>query len=268
VVLREYPDTTPHPAELQLPELTLALRRASDKLTLAEDALRTQTSQFMALQGASARAHHAAENAFSLAASARAREEDALSRERALMLRLRAAEEENKMSDRAVREYADLVRRLEQQRRQSLSSSSPPSSSTEARRVSTNGDEESRNGKKQLEVVLQEDKAGLRALVEEFAEVNEALRDEIGRLEVDLEGTRAELDAERKAAEKEREQLADALTNLDRAKHDDNAAAKMVSRYMYVFLDLSYVRRYYLPPFFSGSSPKRQQIRYKMPSSH
>jgi hypothetical protein len=34
----------------QLPELTLALRRASDKLTLAEDALRKRTAQFVDVQ--------------------------------------------------------------------------------------------------------------------------------------------------------------------------------------------------------------------------
>ncbi|KAI0247917.1 hypothetical protein BJV78DRAFT_1285140 [Lactifluus subvellereus] len=232
-VLRAYPDTTPHPAELQLPELTLALRRASDKLTLAEDSLRTRLAQLADMQGAAARAHHAAENAFALAAGARAREEDTMARERALMLQLRAAEEESRMTDRAVREYADLVRTLER-RQSSLSSSSssspPPPPPPAGSRVS-NG--RSRSGTFEA---LQEEKAGLHKLAGEFAAENEALRDEIGRLQVDLEGTQAELEAERKAAEEEHVQLSNALTELERLKHDDSAAAKMVSRYMYVYL--------------------------------
>ncbi|KAH9180809.1 hypothetical protein EDB89DRAFT_2224513 [Lactarius sanguifluus] len=222
--LRAHPDTTPRPAELQLPELTLALRRASDKLTLAEDALRTRNSQFADVQGAAARAHHTAENAFALAAGARAREEDVMARERALVLKLRVVEEEGKMMDRAVREYADLVRGLE--RRQGLPSSPPPSGTGTLNRKSAE------HGDVGLIVALQEEKVGLRKLAGEFVGENEALRDEIGKLQVELEGTHAELEGERKAAEEERAQLSHALTELQLHEHDDNAAAKMVSRYM------------------------------------
>jgi hypothetical protein len=72
-------------------------------------------------------------------------------------------------------------------------------------------------------------------LAGEFAAENEALRDEIGRPQVDLEGTQAELEAGRKAAEEECVQLSNALVELERLKHDDSAAARMVSRYMYVY---------------------------------
>ncbi|KAI0306281.1 hypothetical protein B0F90DRAFT_1622897 [Multifurca ochricompacta] len=231
--LRAHPDTTPHPAELQLPELSLALRRLSDKLTLAEEALRAQISQFADMQGAAARAHHAAENAFALAVGARAREEDAMAHERALILRLRAAEEEGRMMDRAVREYADLVRSLE--RRQSLTSSSslPPlaRSPPPAGAPISNGEppEQAQSGPYEA---LQEEKAGLHKLVGEFAGVNEALREEMAKLRAELDGTLAELEAERKGSEEERAQLSNALAELERLKHDDNAAAKMVSRYM------------------------------------
>jgi hypothetical protein len=236
-VLRAYPDTTPRPAELQLPELTLALRRASDKLTLAEDALRTRTAQLADTQGVADRAHHAAEQAFFLAASAREREEDATAREGKLALQLRVAEEENRMTDRAVQEYADLVRKLE--RCQSLSSSSPSPSppSAEAPVRVPNGDKASESaGNGALFEALQGERAGLHQLAGEFTAANEVLREEMGKLQVDLEGTRAELEAERKAAEKERMKLSDALVELERARHDDNAAAKMVSRYMYGIL--------------------------------
>ena len=244
--LRVHPDTTPHPAELQLPELTLALRRASDKLTLAEDALRTRSLQLADVQGAAARAHHAAENAFELAAGARAREEDAMARERALILRLRVVEEEGKMMDRAVREYADLVRGLE--RRHGLPSSPPLGSTGPFNRKSPEHDDAG-----PIEA-LQEETAELRKLAGEFVGMNEALRDEIGQLQVELEGTRAELEAERKAAEEEHAQLSHALTELQLLKHDDNAAAKMVSRYMYV-----------LPPSFLLPFPNRFPLQEVLP---
>lgn len=239
--LRAHPDTTPHPAELQLPELTLALRRASDKLTLAEDALRVRTAQFVDMQGVASRAHHAAESAFGVAAGARAREEDALARERGLMLRLGVAEKESRMMDHAVREYADLVRALE--RHQGLPSSppssppppTPPPKQSAAGAHSSNGNPHERDGSGgSLFEDLQEQMGGLHKLAEEFESANEALRDEMGRLQVGLEWTRSELGAERKAAEEERQRLSDALSELERLKHDDNAAARMVSRYMYV----------------------------------
>ena len=240
--LRAHPDSTPHPAELQLPELSLALRSANDKLTLAEDALRARTAQFVDMQGAASRAHYAAESAFGVAAGARAREEDALVRERELMLRLRVVEEEGRMMDRAVREYADLVRALE--RRQNLPSS-PPSSpppptpppkhsfSPPAGAHSFNGEPPEQGGGSTFGA-LQEEMEGLHKLAGEFESVNGALRDEICMLQLELEGTRSELLTERKAAEEERLRLSNALTELERLKHDDNVAAKMVSRYMYV----------------------------------
>jgi hypothetical protein len=240
-VLRAHPDSTPHRAELQLPELTLALRRASDKLTLAEDALRERTAQFVDMQGDASRAHYAAENAFGVAAGARAREKEALVREHELMLRLRVAEEEGRMLDRAVREYADLVRALE--RRQSLPSSPPPPSPPPLKQLilpadgahTSNGKppEQDRSGESTFES-LQVRKEGLHKLSVEFEGSNKALRDEIGGLQIEFDGARSELEAERKAAEEVRLRLSNALAELERLKHDDNAAAKMVSRYMYV----------------------------------
>ena len=248
------------------------MRRASDKLSLSEDALRERTAQFVDMQGAASRAHHAAENAFGVAAGARAREEEALVRERGLMLQLRVAEEEGWMMDRAVREYADLVRALE--RRQSLPSSPPrpslPSPPTPPPKQAlpdgahtSNGKppEQDKNGKSAFES-LQEREEGLHRLAGEFEGTNKALSDEIGRLQVELDGARSELEAERKAAGEERLRLSNALAELERNKHDDNAAAKMVSRYMYVQFS-----HHFFPikdaPTSTGSSPKPQQIRYK-----
>ena len=99
----------------------------------------------------------------------------------------------------------------------------------------------------------------------EFAAENEALRDEIGRPQVDLEGTQAELEAGRKAAEEECVQLSNALVELERLKHDDSAAARMVSRYMYVYTFPALLSSLPRPP--TGNSPKPQPILYKAPSS-
>ncbi|KAI0293560.1 hypothetical protein BC826DRAFT_1014818 [Russula brevipes] len=202
VALRAHPDSTPHPAELQLPEFTLALRQ---------------------MQGAASRAHFAAESAFGVAA--------VLARERALLLRLRAAEEEGRMMDRAVTEYADLLA--------VLAPSQPPlpppkdSIAHAAGRnpLTASPQEQNGSGTSRFEA-LQEQKAGLYRLVEEFEGTKEALRDEIGKVQIELEGVRTELEAERKGAEEEHQRLTNALTELERLKHDDNAAAKMVSRYM------------------------------------
>jgi hypothetical protein len=248
-VLRAHPDSTPRPAELQLPELTLALRRASDKRTLAEDALRARTAQFVDVQGAAERAQYAVEGAFGLAERARAREEEAWACERALALRLRVVEEERMMLDRAVGEYADLVRALE--RRQSLHSSptppprqqqlqeelrsppppTPPPKESHARSANGQHREQDGNGTSTLEA-LQEQHAVLHKLAGEFEGASEALRDEISRLRSELEEARAESQAERRAAQEERVRLSNALTELELLQHDDNASAKMVSRYM------------------------------------
>ena len=204
-------------------------------------------------------------------------------RERALMLRLRVAEEESRMMDRAVGEYADLVRSLE--RRQSLPSSPPPSRpqppdqppppppkeppSHPAGTHASNGSHAGQDGsgKSTLEA-LDERIAELHKLAEEFGGTSEALRIEICRLQGELEEARVELEAERNAAKEERVRLSDALTELELLKHDDNAAAKMVSRYMYVQSSSSSLPS---PPSLllpTGSSPNPPRTRYNRRSSH
>ena len=79
---------------------------------------------------------------------------------------------------------------------------------------------------------LQEQYAVLHKLAGEFEGASEALRDEISRLQSELEEARTESEAERRAAREERVRLSNALTELELLQHDDNAAAKMVSRYM------------------------------------
>ena len=191
------------------------------------------------------------------------------------------------MMDRAVGEYADLVRDLE--RRQSLPSSPPPlrpqqsqqdqppppppkESSSQTTAVGSHASDgkladQDRSGTSTLEA-LEERHAELHKLAEEFGGTSEALRVEICRLQGELEEARAELEAERNAGKEERVRLSDALTVLELLKHDDNAAAKMVSRYMYVqssFLFPALLISHLLP---TGSSPSPPQTRYKEHSSH
>jgi hypothetical protein len=200
-------------------------------------------------QGATERARYAAAGALGIAEGARVREEDALAREEVLSVRLRVAEEEGRMMDRAVREYADLVRALE--RRQSLPSSPPrpqqvpPTPPPKESLAHSNGKYIAQDGNGMMSTfeALREQKAGLHKLAEEFQGASEALRAENVTLQGVLEEVRAELEAERKAAQEVRTWLSDARTELELLKHDDNAAARMVSRYMYVPIN---------PPLYSS----------------
>jgi Arc/MetJ-type ribon-helix-helix transcriptional regulator len=174
--------------------------------------------------------------------------------------------------DRAVGEYADLVRALE--RRQSLPSSPPPppppkESPAHPASASNGKHAEKYGGRVSTLEALRERKEELRKLAGEFEGASEVLRDEIGKLRGELDEARAELEAERKAAEEERARLSNALTELELLKHDDNAAAKMVSRYMYAQSRSSHRLPYQNvpPPHALGSSHKPQRTRYKSRSS-
>lgn len=219
------PDISPHPASLQVPELTLALRRLSDKLTLTEETLLGRTTELANALSELGKAKHEVEGAYELAARTRAREEDGKVQRRDLERRLRSAEEERKMTDNVVREYADLVRTLEG--RKSATSSNTSSSSS-----MINGTESSKG----LVDGLKDGKTGLQKLLEEFNEETEKFEKEIERLHSELEISEAKHDAESKAGERDRIELAHARAELAKLQADDNAAAKMVSRYMCVHL--------------------------------
>jgi hypothetical protein len=116
-------------------ELTLALRRVSDKINFTEDALAACRLQLANSRSDLVKVKHSADGAFALAAAARAREEERRTREQDLRHRLRVAEQDRNMSDHVVQEYADLVRSMERRtisRRSSLGSdaSSPTDSSS------------------------------------------------------------------------------------------------------------------------------------------
>ncbi|OJT06112.1 hypothetical protein TRAPUB_3047 [Trametes pubescens] len=224
-VLRANPDTSPTQATFQVPELTLALRRLSDKLTSVEETLLASTEELVDARSRLANGHNELEAARALAADARAREEEGLARERDLARKLKAAEEERRMSDLVVQEYADLVRKLDGRTRMPSDSSS--TSSMDLQRHS--------NGSTATLVdSLAEGKSGLQRLLEEFNCDSERLEAEITKLQGDNGQLYKELEVARLAAEHDRSELANIRHELDKYHADDTTAAKMVSRYMFV----------------------------------
>ncbi|TBU35524.1 hypothetical protein BD311DRAFT_679828 [Dichomitus squalens] len=222
-VLRANPDTTPTPAANQVPELTLALRRLSDKLTAVEETLLARTRELVDTRSELAAAQHEMEAARALTAEARAREEEGLARERVLEQKVRAVEEERRMADLVVQEYANLVRKLEGRAKGHTVSSS----------VSSVDIQRSANGSTATLVdSLAEGKLGLQKLLEEFNGRNELLQAEIAQLHGDNGLLYKELEVARQGAEHDRGELASALHELDKYRADDNTATKMVSRYM------------------------------------
>ncbi|KAL7283746.1 hypothetical protein ACG7TL_003183 [Trametes sanguinea] len=221
-VLRSNPDSSPTQASFQVPELTLALRRLSDKLTAVEETLLARTKELADARSELANAQHEIEAARALAEDARAREEEGLARERELLRRLKAAEEEQRMADLVVQEYAALVRKLEGRTRAASGSST---SSVDLQR--SNNDSSAT-----LVDSLAEGKSGLQRLLQEFNGQNERLEAEIAKLHGDNALLYKELEVARLGAEQDRSELAKAIHELDKHRADDNTATKMVSRYM------------------------------------
>ncbi|GBE81828.1 hypothetical protein SCP_0402010 [Sparassis crispa] len=221
IALRASPDICPHPASLQVPELTLALRRLSDKLTLTEETLLARTHELATARTDLLKAESETESAYKREAITRSQLEEGREKEFLLTRVVRATEEEKKLVDLVVQEYADLVRTLEGRPRASTSSTSSL--------AMTNGTNDS---SVTLVDSLAEGKSGLKKLFEEFNEETGRLESELSRLRGENAVLESKLDVERERAEHDRGRLADALTELEKYRMDDNTAAKMVSRYM------------------------------------
>ena len=205
--MHAHPDVTPHPSVVHAQELSLALRRLSDKLDFTEASLLQRNKELTVVHGERDIAKHAAENAFAIAARLRGEVEAAREKERTWVARVKAAEEECRISDLAVEEYADLVRIMEGRR-----------SSIEGVRKSVDG--------------LTSARVGLQRLLEESNVETEKLQAEIARLHTSLERAHASLEGERQASLGDKTKIAELELELQRLRADDNAAAKMVSRYM------------------------------------
>lgn len=208
--------------------LTLSLRRLSEKLTLTEDALSSKTTELAQANADLLKARLAVENAYELGARVRGREEAAKIRENELQWRLKSAEEEKRMSEVAVGEYANLVRSMEA--RMGLGSTSTL--------VSHHGtkveeDPENPGSDDNLANSLLEGKLGLKRLLSGFHSDTEELQRQLGQLRGELEVVKSNYEAERKGTQILHLELGKAQAELHMLKIDDSTAAKMVSRYMY-----------------------------------
>ncbi|RDB22989.1 hypothetical protein Hypma_009785 [Hypsizygus marmoreus] len=222
-----------HPAVQQAQQLTLALRKLSDKLSLTEQALWERTTQLAQATGEAAHAKLTAESAYELAARTRGREEAGKSRELELEWKVKAAEEAAKMSDLVVNEYADLVRALEAKAGTRPSMHSPSISSSSSSSSSLAGASNANtNSTPSLADILSAGKLGLQRLLSEFSTATEKLQAEIVQLHGELAASESKREAERKGFDHSRVELGKAQFDLQQLKLDDNAAAKMVSRYM------------------------------------
>ena len=212
-------------------QLTLSLRRLSEKLTLTEDALSSKTAELAQANADLFKARLAAENAYELAARLRGREEAVLIRETELQWRLKSAEEEKMISLVAVGEYANLVRSMEA--RMGLGSTSTFVSPDGAK---VEGDPEKHYSGETLSVTLAnslaEGKLGLNRLLTELHSDTEELHRQLGQLRGEIEVLKSNHEAERKGTQTLHLELAKAQAELYMLKIDDNTAAKMVSRYM------------------------------------
>ncbi|KAG7097597.1 hypothetical protein E1B28_004933 [Marasmius oreades] len=207
-----HPDSTPesHPAAQRSRELTLTLRKLSEKLTLTEDALQTRTTELTHASSEVAKSRASAELAYALAAQIRGREEEGKVRERELERKVMEAKEETKMSDLVVKEYADLVRSLEGRR---ADAGAPSSART-------------------MVDSLSEGKLGLQRLFNDFSAESEKLQAEVTRLQGQLAEAESRCEVERKGAEADRVVLARTTHELEKLRLEDKTASKMVSRYM------------------------------------
>ncbi|KAJ6547715.1 hypothetical protein B0H10DRAFT_2243417 [Mycena sp. CBHHK59/15] len=220
-VLRDNP-TPSTPSSVSAPEtvaeLTLSLRRLSSKLSLTETSLQEHTIALTQATSLATEKTHAAGEAYALAARARGREEECLIRERALQRAVAHAQEEAKLSDHVVKEYADLVRALEGR-------SPPPSAKGWA---GENGNESSAT----LVDALAASKTDLQALSAASAQSAVAQDARIAELESALVTSDAQLAASHKLTAELGDELARAKFVAEKARIDDRSAAGMVERYM------------------------------------
>ena len=217
--LRAHPDVTPSPESLKVQELTLALRRLSDKLDFTEAALSEKTLECINVHSDATKANHSADAALALAAKLQAQDQEKHLSNMELERKLYVAQVEQNQSDLVISEYASLVRSLEGRLSRSITSGTQEENPTASPGISdTHEDENSDVSKDPFQ------KFALR--IGDLELENGALHERITFLEVELE-------AERKRSMEDRDLRVASQQALHQLQSDNNAAAKMVSRYMY-----------------------------------
>lgn len=185
-------------------------------MRLTEDTLLRCTSELTDARSELVKARHASDGAYALAARLRAREEANKARERELEFKARASEEERKMVDLVVQEYADLVRNLEG-------------------RKSANHTLPAHNGSTSTITLvdnLQDGKSTLHKMLTAFSTESDQLHATIAELNAKISDLQIALDAERLTATHDRRLLSQTKVELDKLNLEDQTAAKMVARYM------------------------------------
>ncbi|KAJ3516158.1 hypothetical protein NLJ89_g1294 [Agrocybe chaxingu] len=234
--------TTPHPdadpsspPSTQIQELTLSLRRLSHKLTLTEESLLSKTTELATTHANLTKSRAALEEAYALGARVRGREEAGLARERDAEWKIKRLEEEKKMTDGVLGEYARLVRSLEAKlasARTSVTSPTTPDTpeiwkeNGHARTSSTSSISEP------LSSSLLDATFNLKQLTSQFQSGNEALHREVERLRAELEVANSKLEGEKKGEKTVLAEFGRAKAELEKLRIEDGSAAKMVARYM------------------------------------
>ncbi|KAF8516934.1 hypothetical protein BU17DRAFT_92308 [Hysterangium stoloniferum] len=219
----------------QVTELSLALRHVSDKLSITENNLQERTLELT--NAVSDKDHVQAELNIARAERDKLRltADDGHFRECQLRAQCRAAEEEARMADVVVMEYADLVRSLEFRLSHSNATAATSDSDLDgdAKDDSTAHDIRflRRTGLTPVDSLTQ-NRTSLQRLLYEFNAETANLQSEITRLHGEISAVQITLDAEREVSRSEREKLSEALATNERYRTDDTSAGKMVSRYM------------------------------------
>ena len=228
----------PSQSSRQVTDLSLALRRASDKISLTEEALLKKTTELTHCISENHKLQFQLKAALASVDSLRRAGHEPTSREIELERRCKAAEEEARMADTVVMEYADLVRSLEQRLSQMDSTKFDPghdvtnvSNGDGHNSTYSNGTAKPADGSTPLQS-LAENRASLQRLLHEFNAESGRLQDEVSRLHGELSKLQNTLDAERVISNTDRGKLAEALTQLEFSKVDDTSASRIVSRYM------------------------------------
>ncbi|KJA24164.1 hypothetical protein HYPSUDRAFT_200683 [Hypholoma sublateritium FD-334 SS-4] len=191
---------------------------SSDKIESTEDALLSKTTELIHAQTETIKAKAAAEGAYELGARVRGREEAALARERGLQNRIMQLEEDARIADVALKEYAALVREMETRRSSSV--------------TENDDDVEVVDQGTRISATVFEGKLTRSKLHDQFKAETDALQKQSQQITNELEVSKSLLGAESKVNAALVQELGNTKAALEKLHLEDSTAAKMVSRYM------------------------------------
>lgn len=205
-----------------------------------EAQLLAQNRSIADLRAANSRLEHNNTASQRLLDDARRKEAATKEAQREIRLALRQALEERNMSDHVVHEYADLVKSLEAKSisgpRAILSPEPVSETSATEPKPTISLDEDSHppaSHSTPLNAMI-EGRNGLQKLVEDMSAETSRLHEQLQILHVQLETAKTEVTALQAVGAEDRQRLSATQSEILRHEADDTAAAKLVSRYMYV----------------------------------